>query len=62
MTAKLWLAQDSEADQLLADDPFALLVGMCLDQQIPLEVAFQGPRTIVARLGGLDRRHRAPAV
>lgn len=54
MTAKLWLAQDSEADQLLADDPFALLVGMCLDQQIPLEVAFQGPRKIVDRLGGLD--------
>ena len=54
MTAKLWLAQDSEADQLLADDPFALLVGMCLDQQIPLEVAFEGPRKIVDRLGGLD--------
>lgn len=54
MTAKLWLAQDPEADQLLADDPFALLVGMCLDQQIPMEVAFAGPKKIVDRIGGLD--------
>jgi uncharacterized HhH-GPD family protein len=51
---KLWLAQDSEADQLLDDSPFALLVGMVLDQQIPLEVAFRGPKKIADRMGGFD--------
>ena len=51
---KLWLAQDPEADQLLDDSPFALLVGMVLDQQIPLEVAFRGPRKIADRMGGFD--------
>jgi len=51
---KLWLAQDPEADRLLDDDPFALLVGMVLDQQIPLEVAFRGPRKIADRMGGFD--------
>ncbi len=53
-TLKLWLAQDPEADRLLDDDPFALLVGMVLDQQIPLEVAFRGPRKIADRMGGFD--------
>jgi uncharacterized HhH-GPD family protein len=51
---KLWLAQDPEADQLLDGDPFALLVGMVLDQQIPLEVAFRGPKKIADRMGGFD--------
>jgi len=54
VTVKLWLAQESEADALLSDSPFALLVGMVLDQQIPLERAFAGPKTIVDRMGGLD--------
>jgi uncharacterized HhH-GPD family protein len=54
LTLKLWLAQDPEADRLLDDDPFALLVGMVLDQQIPLEVAFRGPRKIADRMGGFD--------
>jgi uncharacterized HhH-GPD family protein len=51
---KLWLAQDLEADKLLAESPFALLVGMVLDQQIPLERAFAGPKTIADRVGDLD--------
>ena len=51
---KLWLAQDPEADKLLAESPFALLVGMVLDQQIPLERAFAGPKTIADRVGDLD--------
>jgi uncharacterized HhH-GPD family protein len=51
---KLWLAQEPEADELLSNSPFALLVGMVLDQQIPLERAFAGPKTIVDRMGGLD--------
>jgi uncharacterized HhH-GPD family protein len=51
---KLWLAQDPEADKLLAENPLALLVGMVLDQQIPLELAFRGPKKIVDRVGSLD--------
>ncbi|OBF20788.1 HhH-GPD-type base excision DNA repair protein [Mycobacterium kubicae] len=47
---KLWLAQESEADKLLAENPFALLVGMVLDQQIPLEKAFRGPKVIEERM------------
>ena len=54
MTVQLCLAQDPDADQLLSEDPFALLVGMVLDQQIPLEVAFAGPKKIADRIGGFD--------
>lgn len=42
------------ADALLADNPLALLVGMLLDQQIPMEVAFAGPKKIADRMGGFD--------
>ena len=45
---------DAAADQLLVDDPFALLIGMLLDQQVPMEWAFRGPASLSARLGGLD--------
>jgi len=57
----LRLAQDPEADALLAADPFALLAGMLLDQQIPMERAFAGPATIARRLGvdRLDPGHLA---
>lgn len=55
MTVKLWLAQEPDADELLADNPFALLVAMVLDQQIPLERAFAGPKTIADRLGRSKR-------
>ncbi|MDP7733251.1 HhH-GPD-type base excision DNA repair protein [Mycobacterium paragordonae] len=51
---KLQLVQDPAADALLDSNPFALLVGMVLDQQIPLEVAFAGPKKIVDRMGGID--------
>jgi uncharacterized HhH-GPD family protein len=54
LTVKLWLAQEPEADELLSNNSFALLVGMVLDQQIPLERAFAGPKTIADRMGGLD--------
>lgn len=50
MKVKLCLAQDPEADQLLSEDPFALLTGMLLDQQIPMEQAFAGPKKIADRL------------
>ncbi len=49
---KLCLSQDLEADKLLAKDPLALLIGMVLDQQIPLEWAFKGPLLLKERLGG----------
>jgi uncharacterized HhH-GPD family protein len=45
------LAQHREADALLSKDPLALLIGMVLDQQIPLEWAFTGPLTLSQRLG-----------
>lgn len=48
------LTSDNAADTLLSENPFALLVGMLLDQQIPMEVAFAGPRKIADRLGGID--------
>lgn len=45
---------DERADQVLTDDPFALLVGMMLDQQYPMEHAFRGPAKILDRFGSLD--------
>ncbi|MFF3568088.1 HhH-GPD-type base excision DNA repair protein [Nocardia jiangxiensis] len=54
MAPQLCLAQEPEADQLLSADPFALLVGMMLDQQYPLEHAFRGPRKLAERMGGFD--------
>jgi uncharacterized HhH-GPD family protein len=57
--AKLQLVQDPAADELLESNPFALLVGMMLDQQIPMEVAFAGPRKIEERIGGVEAREIA---
>jgi len=54
MTTELSLVQDPESDQLLSENPFALLVGMLLDQQIPMEVAFSGPKKIADRIGAFD--------
>jgi uncharacterized HhH-GPD family protein len=50
-TRSLHLALDDDADALLTQDPFAVLVGMLLDQQIPMERAFAGPLTLAARMG-----------
>src|SRR5438874_4544714 len=43
---------DAEADELLDHDGFALLIGMLLDQQVPMEWAFRGPLELKHRLGG----------
>jgi uncharacterized HhH-GPD family protein len=43
---------DPEADKLLADDPLALMIGMLLDQQVPMEWAFSGPMRLREKLGG----------
>jgi len=48
---KLRLSGDPEADRLLSKDPLALLIGMVLDQQVPLEWAFAGPAELRRRLG-----------
>ncbi|HET6964500.1 MAG TPA: HhH-GPD-type base excision DNA repair protein [Acidimicrobiales bacterium] len=50
--AKLRLSGNPPADQLLSSDPLALLIGMVLDQQIPLERAFSSPYDLKQRLGG----------
>ncbi|WP_217176736.1 HhH-GPD-type base excision DNA repair protein [Streptomyces sp. AC495_CC817] len=54
MNVTLHLAQDPEADDLLGRSPLAALVGMLLDQQVPMEWAFKGPWTIAQRLGADD--------
>jgi uncharacterized HhH-GPD family protein len=54
MATTLHLAQQREADALLSRSPLAALVGMLLDQQIPMEVAFGGPKKIADRIGGFD--------
>ncbi len=51
---QLQITQDPVADQILSDDPFALLAGMMLDQQFPMERAFAGPAKIKERFGTLD--------
>jgi uncharacterized HhH-GPD family protein len=47
-----FITGDTDADKLLADDPLALLLGMLLDQQVPMEWAFQAPSILRQRLGG----------
>lgn len=47
----IYLSGNPGADELLARDPLALLIGMVLDQQVPLEWAFLGPHTLTERLG-----------
>ncbi len=48
------IAQDPDADRVLAENPFALLAGMMLDQQYPMEHAFRGPAKVLERFGTLD--------
>ena len=63
--ADLRIAQDDAADELLGRDPLALLIGMLLDQQFPMERAFGAPRLLADRLGvdalsAADARRRRP--
>jgi 3-methyladenine DNA glycosylase/8-oxoguanine DNA glycosylase len=51
---RLHFTGDDEADQLLASDPLALLIGFVLDQQVPLQKAFSGPLELRRRIGTLD--------
>jgi uncharacterized HhH-GPD family protein len=50
----LHFTDDDEANRLLAEDPFALLVGLALDQQVTVQQAFAGPLKIKQRVGTLD--------
>lgn len=61
MSPQLRIAQDEAADELLSSDPFALVVGMLLDQQFPMERAFAGPAQVKERFGTLDPAEIAAA-
>lgn len=52
--APIPITGDHDADAFLVENPLALLVGMLLDQQVPMEWAFRGPHTLAERLGTLD--------
>ena len=52
---------DAAADKVLSEDPFALLLGMLLDQQYPMEHAFRGPAKLLERFGTLDPEKIAAA-
>jgi len=54
LNGDLYITGDAEADGLLNRDGIALLIGMQLDQQVPMAWAFAGPRTLLQRLGRLD--------
>jgi uncharacterized HhH-GPD family protein len=62
MSAAVPITGDPEADKLLAEDPLALMIGMLLDQQVPMEWAFAGPLKLRDRMGGrLDAAEIAAA-
>jgi uncharacterized HhH-GPD family protein len=52
----LWMTRDPDANALLEREPLALLIGMMLDQQYPMEHAFLGPKKILDRVGSLAVR------
>jgi uncharacterized HhH-GPD family protein len=55
-TDRLPFTGNDDADRLLVSDPFALLIGFVLDQQVPLQKAFSGPLVLRERIGRLDPR------
>ena len=59
MPEQLFFTENEDANRLLADDPFALLVGFALDQQITVQQAFQGPLRLKQRIGTLDPKKLA---
>jgi uncharacterized HhH-GPD family protein len=56
---RLYFTDDNEANALLAREPMALLIGFALDQQVPVQKAFSGPKAILERTGTLDARRLA---
>ena len=61
MQEALYFTEDQAANRLLAEDPFALLVGFALDQQVTVQQAFLGPLRLKERLGTLEPRKVAKA-
>jgi uncharacterized HhH-GPD family protein len=61
MPDRLYFTDSDEANALIASDPFALLVGFVLDQQITVQHAFAGPLTLKERLGAFDAATLADA-
>jgi uncharacterized HhH-GPD family protein len=59
VTDALHYTGNAEADALLAKEPLALLIGLALDQQVPVQTAFSGPLKIKQRLGTLDAHRLA---
>jgi uncharacterized HhH-GPD family protein len=57
---KLYFTGSDEANELIATDPLALLIGFALDQQVPVQTAFSGPLKIKERLGTLAIASRDP--
>ena len=58
-TDRLYFTGDNEADRLLVSEPMALIIGFALDQQVPVQKAFFGPRVLLERLGSIDARRLA---
>lgn len=54
MPEALYFTDSQEANELLARDPLALLIGFAIDQQVPVPTAFSGPLKLKQRLGTLD--------
>ena len=54
MPPALYLTDSDEANELLAREPLALLIGFALDQQVTVPTAFAGPQKLKERIGGLD--------
>src|SRR5258707_13074952 len=61
MPDRLYFAESDEANQLIASDPMALLVGFALDQQVTVQKAFSGPLVLKERLGAIDAATLASA-
>jgi len=61
MPDRLYFTESDEANQLIASDPMALLVGFALDQQVTVQKAFSGPLAIKERLGAIDAKTLADA-
>jgi uncharacterized HhH-GPD family protein len=60
-TSRLYFTDSDAANELIATDPMALLVGFALDQQVSVQKAFSGPLTLRERLGAFDARTLAKA-
>lgn len=61
MPDRLYFTDSDEANELIAKDPMALLIGFALDQQVTVQKAFSGPLAIKQRLGTLDPARLATA-